>query len=166
VSVTGGSATGSGAIQIGTSFPLNYTSFLAVNVTNAADQPLTQINQPVTTSTGDQASEGKSFTIDQLGRRRCLDRHGHVDWPRDLSPQRRAQYKTKGVRTVTVTIVEPGITQAVASSTATVGKPTPVPTPRPKPVAKKIVIHSVKPVIHKTISRTAVHPQGPLAHKK
>ena len=63
VSVSGGTATGSGTIQIGNNYPINFASFLAVNVTNAADQPLTQVSQSVTTSTGDVPSEGKTFTF-------------------------------------------------------------------------------------------------------
>jgi uncharacterized protein (TIGR03118 family) len=62
VAVTGGSATGSGTITIGNSAPITYSNFLAVNVSNAADQPLTQVSQSITTSTGDTPTEGKSFT--------------------------------------------------------------------------------------------------------
>ena len=61
VSVIGGSTTGSGTILIGSDAPTTFSNFLAVNVTNAADQPLTQIAQPIVTSTGDVPTEGKSF---------------------------------------------------------------------------------------------------------
>jgi hypothetical protein len=62
VSVTGGSSTGSGTIAIGTNPPTSFANFLAINVSNAADQPLTQINQSIATSTGDVPTEGKSFS--------------------------------------------------------------------------------------------------------
>ena len=62
VAVTPGLTTGSGTITIGTNAPINYSSFLAVNVSNAADQPLTQVSQTITTSTSDTPTEGKSFT--------------------------------------------------------------------------------------------------------
>ncbi len=63
VAVTAGLTTGSGTITIGTNAPINYTSFLAVNVSNAADQPLTQVSQTITTSTSDVPTEGKAFTF-------------------------------------------------------------------------------------------------------
>ena len=63
VAVTAGLTTGSGTITIGTNAPINYTSFLAVNVSNAADQPLTQVSQSITTSTSDVPTEGKAFTF-------------------------------------------------------------------------------------------------------
>lgn len=63
VSVTGGSATGSGTIAIGSDTPINYSNFLAVNVSNAADQPLTQVDQAIVTTTADVPTEGKSFTF-------------------------------------------------------------------------------------------------------
>ncbi len=62
VAVTGGATTGSGTITIGSSAPINYASVLAVNITNAADQPLTQVTQTVTTSTSDVPTAGKAFT--------------------------------------------------------------------------------------------------------
>ncbi len=63
VSVVGGATTGSGTISIGSNAPIVYSSFLAVNITDAADLPLTQVNQTVTTSTGDTPTEGKAFTF-------------------------------------------------------------------------------------------------------
>ncbi len=62
VSVTGGSATGSGTIAIGSNAPIHYSNFLAVNVSNEADQPLTQVSQTVTTSTGATPTTGTAFT--------------------------------------------------------------------------------------------------------
>jgi uncharacterized protein (TIGR03118 family) len=63
VSVTGGPAVGSGTISIGSSAPIIYSSFQAVNITNAADQPLTQVTQTVITSTDDVPTAGKAFTF-------------------------------------------------------------------------------------------------------
>jgi uncharacterized protein (TIGR03118 family) len=62
VAVAAGATTGSGTITVGTNPPINYANFLAVNVSNAADQPLTQVSQTITTTTGDVPTEGKSFT--------------------------------------------------------------------------------------------------------
>jgi uncharacterized protein (TIGR03118 family) len=62
VSVTGGPAIGSGTVTIGSSPPINYSNLLALNVSNAADQPLTQLSQIITTTTSDVPTAGKSFT--------------------------------------------------------------------------------------------------------
>ena len=62
VAVTAGQSTGSGTITIGTNAPINYANLLAVNISNAADQPLTQISQTITTSTADVPTAGKAFT--------------------------------------------------------------------------------------------------------
>ena len=61
VSVTAGTAVGSGTITIDSGPPLNYENISAVNVTNAADLPLTINSDTVVTSTGDLPIEGKSF---------------------------------------------------------------------------------------------------------
>ena len=61
VSVNPGFQVGSGTILIGGDPPLNFADFGAVNVTNAADQPLTANDQPIQTTTGDPAVEGKAL---------------------------------------------------------------------------------------------------------
>jgi uncharacterized protein (TIGR03118 family) len=62
VSVVGGSTTGSGTISIGSNPPIVYSSFLAVNINDAADLPMTQVDQTISTSTGDVPVEGKAFS--------------------------------------------------------------------------------------------------------
>ena len=60
--VAPGPTAGSGVITIGITPPLTYSNFQAVNITNAADQPLTPISQPVVTTTGDVIVEGKALS--------------------------------------------------------------------------------------------------------
>ena len=62
VSVTPGPNMGSGVITIGSTPPLTYSNFQAINITNAADQQLTPISQPVVTTTGDVVVEGKALS--------------------------------------------------------------------------------------------------------
>jgi uncharacterized protein (TIGR03118 family) len=62
VSVVGGPTTGSGTISIGSNAPIVYSSFLAVNINDVADLPLTQVSQTISTSTGDVPVEGKAFS--------------------------------------------------------------------------------------------------------
>ena len=63
VVVTPGGTTGSGTIAIGSTAPINYANISAVNITNAADQPITMISRAVTTTTGDTPVEGKAFSF-------------------------------------------------------------------------------------------------------
>ena len=83
VSVVPGIGVGAGTITIDSGPPLNYQNIGAVNVTNAADLPLSVQSSTVQTTTGDVPTEGKSFPflvasfLDSDAERPVEQLHGH-----------------------------------------------------------------------------------------
>lgn len=138
VVVTPGGTTGSGTIAIGSTSPINYANIGAVNIVNAADQPITMISRTVTTTTGDTPVEGKAFTfqvasfVDSDTFAKPSNFTAEIAWgagPAGVSPGTiettapgqfvvtgSHTYRSAGTFTVTVTVVDTGSSGTIVVS--------------------------------------------------